>query len=122
MHENGVVEDISLTSMMVEDVERTPLRPEKKRRKDLYYTEKERFRLSVRKKNVNKEGKKNLLSMIEETVKTMKFDTITTMAMEANKGGKNKEHANDCISESEMKMSSKNTRNKKVSHLNFHII
>ena len=31
------------------------------------------------------------------------FDTITTMAMEDDEGAKNKEHANDRISKSEIK-------------------
>lgn len=43
------------------------------------------------------------LSTIEEIVKTMDFDTISTMAMEDNEGAKNKERATDCVSESEMK-------------------
>ena len=99
------------------------MRPKRRHRKALYFTsEKERFRLSVEKKNVSKEGKKNLLSTIEETMKTLDFDTITTMAMEGDEGAKSKEHADDCISESKIKTTSKNRRNKKVSHLNFHII
>jgi hypothetical protein len=45
---------------MVEDVEKTPVRPKRRRRKDLYFiSKKERFRLSVRKKMQKIEGKKN---------------------------------------------------------------
>jgi hypothetical protein len=41
---------------MVEDVERTPVRPKRRRRKALYFTsEKKRFRLSIGKRNANKE-------------------------------------------------------------------
>ena len=69
---------------------------------------------------LSKSGK-NLLSTIEETVKTLNFDTITTMAMEGDEGAKSKEHTY-CILESEMKTTSENTRNKKVSQLNFRII
>jgi hypothetical protein len=44
---------------MVEDVERTLVRPKRRRRKALYFTsEKNRFRQSVGKRNANKEGKK----------------------------------------------------------------
>jgi hypothetical protein len=46
---------------MVEDVEKTPVRPKRRRRKALYFTsKKERFRLSVRKKMQKIEGKKKL--------------------------------------------------------------
>jgi hypothetical protein len=103
---------------MVEDVERTPVRPKRRRRKALYFTsEKKRFRLSVGKKNANKEGKRNLLSTVEETVKALDFD-----AMEDDEGARNKEHVEDRISESELKMSSKETANKKVNQFNVHKI
>src|ERR1700737_4015990 len=95
---------------MVEDVERTPVRPKRRRRKTLYFTsKKKRFRLSVGKKNANKERKRNMLNTIVETVKALDFDM-----MEGDEGA----HADDRISESEMKTSSKNTTNKKVSQLN----
>jgi hypothetical protein len=81
---------------MMEDVERTPLRPKRRRRKALYFTsEKNRFKLSVRNRNANKVGKKNMLNTIEEIVKALDFD-----AMEDDEGAKNKEHADDRISES----------------------
>jgi hypothetical protein len=103
---------------MVDDVEITPVRPKRRRRKTLYFTsEKKRFRLSVGKNNANKEEKINLLSTVEETVKTLDFN-----AMEDDKGAKNKEDADDRISESELKTGSKNTTNKKVSQFNVHII
>ena len=52
--------------------------------KAFYFTsKKERFKMNVGKKNVSKEGKKNLLSTIEKTVKALDFDTITIMVMEA---------------------------------------
>ena len=45
--------------MMVEDVERTPMRQKRRRRKTLYFTyDKERFRLNVGKKKARREGKK----------------------------------------------------------------
>ena len=78
--------------------------------------------LSVGKKNVSKEGIFSLLNTIEEIVKTMYFDIITTMAMEGDEGAKSKEYVDDCISKSEMKTSSEYTRNKNLSHLNLHII
>jgi hypothetical protein len=63
--------------MMVEDVERTPLRPKRRRRKALYFTSKKnRFRLSVRNRNANKVGKRNMLNTIEETVKALDFGTM----------------------------------------------
>jgi hypothetical protein len=103
---------------MVDDVERTPVRPTRRRRKTLYFTsEKKRFRLSVRKKNANKEGKINLLSTVEETMKTLDFD-----AMEDDEGAKNKEDVDDRISESELKTCSKKMTNKKVSQFNVNII
>ena len=55
-------------------------------------------------------------------MKTLNFDTILTLAMEDEEGAKSKEHADDCISNSEMKTSLKNRTNKKVSQLHFHII
>jgi hypothetical protein len=60
--------------------------------------------------------------VIEETVKTLVFDIITTMAMEGDEDAKNKEHVDDRISELEMKISSENTTKKKVNRFNFHII
>ena len=103
---------------MVDDVEKTPVRPKRRRKKTLYFTsEKKRFRLSVGKKNTNKEGKRNLLSTVEETVKTLDFD-----AMEDDEGAKSKEDVDDRISESELKTGSKKTTNKKVSQFNVHII
>jgi hypothetical protein len=43
---------------MVGDVETTPVKPKKRRRKDLYFTsEKKRFKLSVEKKMQTKKGK-----------------------------------------------------------------
>ena len=72
--------------MIVEDVERTPVRPKRRRRKALYFTsEKKRFRLSVRKKNANKEEKMNLLNTIGEITKALDFDT-----MKNDEGAKNK--------------------------------
>jgi hypothetical protein len=50
------------------------------------------------------------------------FDAITTMTMEDDEGAKNKEHADNRISESDMKTISKYTTNKNVSQLNVHII
>ena len=64
-----------------------------------------------------KEGKINLLNTIEEIVKTLDFNK-----MEDDKGAKSKEHADDRISKSDMKTSSKYTTNKNVSQLNVHII
>jgi hypothetical protein len=102
--------------MMVEDVERTPVRSKRRRRKAFYFTsEKKRFRFSVRKKNANKEGKMNLLNTIEETAKALDFDM-----MEGDEAAKNKELGDD-VSKSKMKKSSRKTTNKKVSHLNVHI-
>ena len=103
---------------MVDDVERTPVRPKRRRRKTLYFTsEKKRFRLSVGKKNANNEGKWNLLSTVEETVKTLDFDAI-----EGDEGARSKEDVDDRISESELKTGSKKTTNEKVSQFNIHII
>ena len=103
---------------MVEDVERTPVRPKRRRRKALYFTfEKERFRLSVGKNNANKEGKMKVLNTVEETVKALDFH-----AMEDDEDAKSKEHVDHRISESELKTSSKKTTNKKVSQFNVHII
>ena len=45
-------------------------------------------------------------------MKALNFDAITTMTMGDDEGTKNKEHVDDCISESDMKTSSKNTINK----------
>jgi hypothetical protein len=46
----------------------------------------------VWKKNANKEKKRNLLSTVEETVKTLDFD-----AMQDEEGAKSKEHIDDRI-------------------------
>jgi hypothetical protein len=103
---------------MVEDVDRLPVRPKRRRRKTLYFTsEKKRLRLSVRKKNAHKERKRNLLSTVEETVKTLDFD-----AMEDDEGAKSKEDIDDRILESELKTGSKKTINKKISQFNVLII
>jgi hypothetical protein len=103
---------------MVDDVEKTLMRPKRRRRKALYFTfEKKRFRLSVGKKNANKEGKINLLSTVEKTVKTLDFN-----AMEDDEGTKSKEDVDDHISEAESKTDSKKTTNIKVSQFNVHII
>jgi hypothetical protein len=40
-----------------------------------------------------------MLNTIEQTVKALDFDAITTMTMEDDEGAKNKEHINDRISE-----------------------
>jgi hypothetical protein len=102
--------------MMVEDVERTPVRPKRRRRKTLYFTsEKKKFRFSVRKKNANKEGKMNLLNTIEETAKALDFDM-----MEGDEAANNEELGDD-VSKSKMNKSSKKTTNKNVSHFNVHI-
>ena len=58
----------------------------------------------------------------QETMKALDFYTIMTMTMEDDEGAKNKEHAVDRISESEMKTSSKKTTNKKVNKFNVYII
>ena len=85
---------------MVEDVERTPVRRKRRRRKALYYTsEKERFSLSIGKKNASRKEKNVLLNTIEETVKTLDFYTISTMAMEDNEDEKSEKHAHDRILE-----------------------
>ena len=60
--------------------------------------------------------------MIEKTMKTLNFVTITIMTMRDDECAKNKEHADDRISESDMKTSSKYTTNKNISQLNVHII
>jgi hypothetical protein len=73
--------------------------------------------LRVGKNNANKEGKINFMSTVEETVKALDFD-----AMEDDEGAKSKEHVDDRISESDLKTSSKETTNKKVSQFNVHII
>ena len=69
------------------------VRPKRRFKKALDLTfEKERYKLSVGKKNISKEEKKkkkkNLLSTIEEIVKELDFDTITTIVMEGNKDAK----------------------------------
>jgi hypothetical protein len=63
-----------------------------------------------------------MLNTIEKTMNALNFDAITTMTMGDDKGAKNKEHADDRISKSDMKTSSKYTTNKNVSQLNVHII
>ena len=79
---------------MVEDVERTPVRRKRRRRKTLYFTyEKKRFRLSVGNKNASREGKNIIPSTLEKKLGTLDFDIISTMAMEDDKGAKSKEHA-----------------------------
>ena len=55
-------------------------------------------------------------------MKALNFDAITTMMMGDDEGTKNKEHVDDCISESDMNTGSKNTINKNVSQHNVHII
>ena len=108
--------------MMVEDAKRSPVRPKRRRRKALYFTsQKERFRLSMGKKNASKRGKKKILHTIEETVKALNFDAMTTTVTEGDEGANNKDYADDCISESEMKISSENTTHKEVRHLNPHM-
>jgi hypothetical protein len=103
---------------MVDDVERTPVRPKRRRRKVLYFTSaNKKFRLSVGKKNANKEGKRNLLSTVEEIVKTLDFDAI-----EDDEAAKSKEDVDDRMSESELKTGSKKTTKKKVSQFNVRII
>jgi hypothetical protein len=69
-----------------------------------------------------KEGKINLLNTIEKTMNTLDFDAITTMTMGDDECAKNKEHADNRISESDMKTNSKYTTNKNVSQLNVYII
>ena len=66
------------------------VRPKRRFKKALDLTfEKKRYKLSVGKKNISKEEKKkNLLSTIEEIVKALDFDTITTIVMEGNKDAK----------------------------------
>jgi hypothetical protein len=49
------------------------------------------------------------------------FDAIRTMTMGDDEGAKNKEHADNRISESDLKMNSIYT-NKYISQLNVHII
>jgi hypothetical protein len=94
------------------------MRPKRRRRKALYFTsEKKRFRLSVGKKNANKQGKRNLLSTVEKTVKTLDFD-----AMEDDEGAKSKEDVDDRISESGLNTDSKKMTNKNVSQFNVNII
>jgi hypothetical protein len=52
---------------MEKDIERIPVKPKRRRRKALYFTsKKKRFRLSVGKKNANKEGKKNCCAPLHE--------------------------------------------------------
>ena len=88
------------------DVKRIRVRPKRKRRKALYFTfEKERFRVSVGKKNASRERKNIILSTLEGIVKTLDFNTISTMVMEDDEGAKSKKHANDYILESKMKTS-----------------
>ena len=89
---------------MVEDVERKPVRQKRRHRKALYFTsEKGRFRVSVGKKSAHRKGKKYHFEYYIRNCED--FDTISTMATENEEGVKNKEHANDCISKSEMKTS-----------------
>jgi hypothetical protein len=53
---------------------------------------------------------------------TLDFDAITTMTMGDDECAKNKKHADNRISESDMKMNAKYIINKNVSQLNVHII
>ena len=52
------------------------------------------------KKIANKEGKINMFNMIKKIAKVLVFDT-----MEDDEGANSKEHAYNCILESEMKTS-----------------
>jgi len=63
-----------------------------------------------------------LLNTIEKIMNTLDFDAITTMTMGDDECAKNKKHADNRISESDMKMNAKYTINKNVSQLNVHII
>ena len=54
-------------------------------------------------------------------MKTLGFDTITTMAMDDDEDAKSKKHADNRISESEMKTSSQK-KTRKVNQLNVYII
>ena len=38
IHESDLVEDISFKSMMVEEIEKTPVRPKRRNRKALHFT------------------------------------------------------------------------------------
>ena len=60
--------------MIVEHVERTPVRWKKRRRKVLYFTsEKKKLRLSVRKKNASRKVKNILFNTIEEKFQETRF-------------------------------------------------
>jgi hypothetical protein len=63
-----------------------------------------------------------MLNTIEQTVKTLNFNTITTIVMDDDEGSKNKKHIDDHISQSEIKKILKITTNKNVSQLNVHVI
>jgi hypothetical protein len=103
---------------MVEDVERTLVRPKRRRRKTLYFTSRKReVQTECEKEECKQRREINLLSTVEKTVKVLDFDAI-----EDDEGAKNKEHVDDRISESELKTSSKKTTNKKISQFNIHII
>jgi hypothetical protein len=53
---------------------------------------------------------------------TLDFDAITTMTMGDDECAQNKEHADNRISESDMKTNSKYTTNKNISQFNVYII
>jgi hypothetical protein len=74
------------------------------------------------KQNTNKGGENIILNIIEQTVKALDFNTITTMAMEDDEGAKRNERINDHISKYQIKKSSENTTKRKVSQLNVYII
>lgn len=54
--------------------------------------------LSIGKKSTNKRGGNKNLITIEEIVKALDFDIITTMVTIGNEGVNNTEHINNCIS------------------------
>ena len=91
--------------MKVENVERTLVRHNRRCKKTLYFTSKKK-RFSVNVENKNARRKNNIiLNTIEEIVKTLDFDTISTMATKDEENANRKEHSDDYISESEMKTS-----------------
>ena len=91
--------------MKVENVERTLVRHNRRCKKTLYFTsKKKRFRVNVENKNARRKNN-IILSTIEEIVKTLDFDTISTMATKDEEDANSKEHSDDCLSESEMKTS-----------------
>jgi hypothetical protein len=54
-------------------------------------------------KKCKKRKKRNMLNTIEQTVKTLNFNTITKIVMDDDEGTKNKKHIDDHISQSKMK-------------------